>query len=137
MNERIKQTIEKVGNKVMDFLYDFDNNDYELDGGCCEPENGIYEAPSISIRGRVTIFGHEVTVGVDTRGGGYIEVLFEDDEYENLEEAVNGYVKHTLDLRDLHASAVDHYGSNYMDEWQAHGFRDEADYNRWRYGRTG
>ena len=22
----------------------------------------------------------------------------------------------------------------YEDEWQAHGFRDEADYNQWRYG---
>ena len=21
-----------------------------------------------------------------------------------------------------------------MDEWQLHGFRDEADYNRWRFG---
>jgi hypothetical protein len=22
----------------------------------------------------------------------------------------------------------------FEDEWQAHGFRDEADYNQWRYG---
>ena len=32
------------------------------------------------------------------------------------------------------AAAEDCWREASMDEWEAHGFRDEADYNRWRFG---
>lgn len=129
----MKKSIENIGKKVVEFLYDFENNDYELEGGYYEPDNGICEAASVSIYGNLTIFGHEATVNVDTKYNGYIEVWFEDDEYFNIEEAVNKYVENKLDLRDLYTSAIEHYEINYGDEYERNGFRDEADYIRYRY----
>lgn len=32
------------------------------------------------------------------------------------------------------SAAEDYWREASMDEWECHGFRDEADYNRWRFG---
>lgn len=128
----MKKVIENIGKKVLDFIYDFENNDFELEGGCYEPENGICEGSGVTISGHITIGGHDVTVSVWTKSK-TVEVLFEDDEYYNIEEAVNGYVAGEIDYDMVLAGAEEASREFYMDEFQRNGFAGEADYNRYRY----
>lgn len=128
----MNKVIENIGKKVLDFIYDLENNDYGFEGGCYEPENGISEGASVTIHGSIKIGGHEVTVGVWTDDK-TVEVLFENDDYENLEKAVNDYVAGEIDYNELVGLAEEDMRESYMDEWQRNGFRDEADYNRYRY----
>ena len=126
----MRQVIENIGKKVIEQLYDFNNNEYEYDGGCYEP--GCVEGPSASMHFAFKYNNHFVTVSVSS--GNYIEVLFEDDEYENLENAVNDYVEKEFDDNDWLASVQEDVRDNSLDEWQSHGFRDAADYYHYRYG---
>lgn len=35
-----------------------------------------------------------------------------------------------------HCAQEEEEWDGFEDEWQSHGFRDEADYNQWRFGST-
>ena len=125
----MKKVIEDIGKKVIEQLYDFDNNEYEYYGGCNEPD--CVEGPSASMHFVFKYNEHFVTVSVSYRD--YVEVLFEDDEYENLEQAVNDYVEKEFDESHWLACVQEDVRDNSLDEWQSHGFRDAADYYHWRY----
>ena len=130
----MKKAIENIGKKVIDFLYDFDNNEYALTKGGYEPENCCYEPDNLSINIHLDYAGHEITGLVEYGSNKIVEVLFESDNYENIQEAVNEYVERELDLKDLIYEAIEDRKSYEMDEYQRNGFADEADYNRYRYG---
>lgn len=49
--------------------------------------------------------------------------------YPNLKQAVMDSIPNWGDMEKELAKEC------YYDEWDEHGFRDAADYNRWRYGR--
>lgn len=51
-----------------------------------------------------------------------------------IEEAVNTYVSDNLDVDCLLDCIEEDYRDFCSDEWNDHGFRDEADYLHWRYG---
>lgn len=53
--------------------------------------------------------------------------------YFTLEDAINAKVNELLDPDDFRESVLDLESEEDMDEWQSHGFRDEADYYHWRY----
>ena len=123
----MKKVIENIGKKVIEQLYDFDKNEYDYCGGCYEP--GCVESPSASMSVIFEYGNHSITVNVSS--GSYAEVLFEDDEYENLEKAVNKYVEDHFDDKDWLACVEEDVRDNSMDEWQRNGFANEADY--WHY----
>lgn len=126
----MKELVKKIGDAILDELYDFDNNEYEYDGGCYEHD--CIEGPSASMSFCFKFHDHYVTVSV--RSNDYIEILFEDDNYENLEKAVNEYVEKEFDDNDWLSQVEDDVRDNSLDEWLQHGFRDAADYYHYRYG---
>ena len=130
----MKKVIENIGKKVLDFIYDFENNEYDYDGGCYEPWNGISEKESVSMNIHFDYKGHEVTGSVYAGAKKYVEVLFESENYENIEAAVNEYVEKELDLDDWYSCAIDDMRENSMDEYQRNGFANEADYWHYRLG---
>ena len=125
----MRKTIENIGKKVLDYIYDFDH-EYDYENGCSEPENGVYEAPDASMSIHIDFMGHEITGSVSRK---YVEVLFESDNYDNIEEAVNEYVENNLDREDWFVSVKEDIRDKTMDEFQRNGFADEQDYNRWRH----
>lgn len=129
----MKKVIENIGKKVLDFIYDFENNEYDYEGGCYEPWNGISEKASVYMNIHFDYKGHEVTGSVYVGRDRYVEVLFESDNYENIETAVNEYVKKELNLDDWYSCAMDDMADSSMDEYQRNGFANEADYIRYRY----
>lgn len=126
----MKQAIENIGKEVIKQLYDFGNNEYNYEEGCYEPN--CIEGTSASMNFCFKFNSHYVTVSA--RYNCYIEVLFEDDDYENLEKAVNDYVEKEFDYNDWLSCLEDDVRDNSLDEWQAHGFSDASDYYHYRYG---
>ncbi len=124
----MKRAIENIGKKVLDFIFDFENNEYVLEQGFFEPENGINESPSLQINGFIEYAGHDVTIGVWAKDTNTVEVLFESDEYYNIEAAVNEYVQKNLDFKELMACAIDDRIESEADEWQRNGFRNADDF---------
>ena len=65
---------------------------------------------------------------------GYIEVFDYDEQYPNIEKAVQEYVNANFNADEWYSELIDYNESLCEDEWQSHGFRDEADYWRYRMG---
>lgn len=128
----MKNVIEKIGDWCIEQIFDFDRNECEYESGCVEPENGVYEKPSVSVYAKEYFNGHFVNMSANTSDNS-VEILFEDDEYENLEKAVNDYVAEKLDFDDLFYCARDDYEEHNMSIFERNGFRNEADYNHYRY----
>lgn len=131
----MRKAIRNIGEKVIERFFDFESNGYELVGGVCEPHNGICEADSLSIYFIINVGGHDIDCSINMDGYkvNYLEAIFEDYGYENIEKALNEYIWSALDTKSLFDNAIDDMRKNSLDEWQAHGFRNEADYNRYRY----
>lgn len=55
--------------------------------------------------------------------------------YDSLQEAIVVYLYANISMPDLLGSLLEQLRDSEEDEWERHGFRDEADYVRWRYGR--
>lgn len=82
-----------------------------------------------------------VSVSYDTESLGFIDVCIEkngavsvyvvhDDERERRHpRIIEAVIEVVPDWRDIEMEMSDY------DEWNEHGFRDAADYYRWRYGR--
>ena len=127
----MKKVIETIGKKVLDEVLDVENNEYEFDGGCYEPWNGISEGPSASISTYTKVFGHYVRI--NAKSDGTIEALFEDDEYPNLEKAVQQYLDEHFNGSEFLSAVIDDVKENEMDEWQRNGFASASDYYHYRY----
>lgn len=56
--------------------------------------------------------------------------------YDSLQQAIVAYLRTNLSMNELLSSLLEQMRDNTYDEWDDHGFRDEADYNNWRYGRS-
>lgn len=98
----MKNIIKKIGDKVLVALYNFDRG-YEYDG------------KSVRMAFDMDIFSHEVSVDVKVRlfGATDVEVIFGNDDYQNLEPAVLEYVENNFNDADWYNSAVGHFESEY------------------------
>lgn len=121
----MKKAIENIGEKFLKEFFDFTNEytlEYDEEYGCNEAGMDF-----------VSDYNHHTINGsVCVRNGRliFIEVTLED-EYENIENAVNDYVEAHFDSGEWYSLCVEDYRNNTMDEWQRNGFRDEADF--WHY----
>ncbi len=129
--KRAEQIINAIGEKVIDSLFDVENNDYEL---TYDELDGTEMSVNIS-------FGYKgctVDCSVLYKGGWTIECLLtaknENHKLELLEMAVNGYVENNMDKKELLGNMKDYSEECSMDEFQRNGFSDEADYWRYRMG---
>lgn len=117
--------LEKLIDTLSDCLQDAANEDEENGQGTLsakyEPENEAYTIDLFYYKKKgkwlceVTIYHYN---GDDER------------ESPNLKKFLENELEGCVDW----AVAEDCWREASMDEWEAHGFRDEADYNRWRFG---
>lgn len=132
----MKRIIEIIGKKVLDELYKFDNNDYNIEKTDPNfPEVYDTTEASMDFNGDLNkryFFNGSVKV-VNGRLG-YIEVFDYDEQYPNIEKAVQEYVNANFNADEWYSELIDYNESLCEDEWQSHGFRDEADYWRYRMG---
>lgn len=129
-----KELINDIAQKCVDKMMDFDdfNADWDEDGlssasihehfdynGCYVDCNYYYEHH---------YFGNDDET---------IEILLypSNDKHhlERLTDAVQKAVEELMDVDDLLESIKDKLREASEDEWTSHGFRDEADYNNYRY----
>lgn len=131
-----------LGDAIKERLYELDDNytydaDYEFGGfeascscycftfewgnGACEAEATVTWPYRGKASVEVIVYGNE----------GRAEGSFKD--LSCIESAVEGYLSEYLDTDELLEAMRDKMRGDSEDEWQRHGFRDEADYYSWRY----
>lgn len=133
--EIVKKTIEAIGTAIKDAIEEQD--DYEYEPGCQDADGSYPQEASISVD--ITFSNAEIYCGVSWRGcTGRIECSIypsnNKHSLENIEKAVNEWLKKNLDTDALLDGILDSVEDAYEDEWTSHGFRDEADYINYRYG---
>lgn len=135
----MKKVTENIGSMIIEKLFDFDNNDYELVGGVCEKENGINEPDTLSISFSFEYSTCEVGCYVYMAGGTakVVEATLYPQNKNHKLEAIEGgvakYLEENLDTKELWTEALDHARENSMDEYQRNGFANAADYWRYRF----
>lgn len=79
--------------------------------------------------GQIEVYYHKVN------GDWNLDVYVYHDDDDNEHETPN-LEAYLADKIDIDRDAVEEYWRDYnMDEWQSHGFRDEADFWHWKEGR--
>ena len=135
MNNRAIQEVKSIGDLVIDKL--FNQDDFEIEN---DPEFGGTDA-SIGISFIYKGCNGECQVWYHAHSKTEVECLLysnnerHENSLENLEQAVNDYIGKNLCTYELLDAMRDKARENDLDEWESHGFRDEADYIHWRYGR--
>ncbi len=130
---RIDEVVKKIADKVSEALFEAQGDyDVEMDEGEIESASvyadfnfGTCEVECDYYYGR----GKDET---------YVEVMLypagENHSLERLELAVNEKVNEQFDFDKMFNGIEKSVQDSNEDEWQLHGFRDEADYLRYRYG---
>lgn len=132
----MKELIKKIGDLVIENFFDFDKNEYEYEGECSEPWNGIYEPASASMSIVVNYNCYDIDCSIKEFSGKrkYVEAVFSDKNRPNIEMALEKYLKENIAEGEFFTEVEDDYRDRTMDEWQRNGFRNEADYWHYRLG---
>lgn len=129
----MKKAIENIGKWAIEQLFDIQNHEYEYEGACYEPENNLYEPAKASVSFYAEYKGHDVSLYVSYGSDKIVEVFFDEDNRDNINDALEKYMNDNFDFKEFFSLIQDDVRENSMDEWQSHGFADEADYLRYRY----
>lgn len=123
--KKVDEIVQNIADLAIDSLFGFD--DYDIDGDDCSIRT-FFDFQSCNVDCTYRHYGRKHD----------IEILLNPDNdrhsLELLEDAVNKKVEEKLDCDELLDVILDKARDDSMDEWQSHGFRDEADYYHWRYG---
>lgn len=130
---RACELVKNLGEAVTEHLFDIDD-DYEYEAD----EYGFYSA---SIKCSFyfeygnsgcdvfcsVLWGSDVHIECELEGSeGIHEKVYK--SLERIEQCVNKYLDENLDTDELLDAIRENYVDSFYDEWNEHGFRDEADY---------
>lgn len=125
----MKKVIEKIGEEILDEVFDFNEHEYDFEGGGRDAYG--YDPTYASLRFCKKMYGHDVYACVDSNGD--VEVLFEENRHPNIEEAVQKYVKEHFDSTEFLSNVIDDVNECNEDEYQRNGFASARDYYNYRY----
>ena len=127
-----EEIIKEIFDKIEDALYEQDDFEIERDG-----EFGGIDA-SINVTVDYKTCQVQCDISYNAHREDWLELIIypNNDKHDltNLEEAVNDYFAKHFDMRSLLDAMEEKVIEAEEDEWTSHGFRDEADYLRWRFG---
>ena len=132
----MKNIIEIIGEKILNELFDFDNNSYNVEK--TDPNHPeVYDTTEVSMSFNGDMnkrYFYDGSVKVVNGKLSYIEVFDDDKKYPNIENAVQEYINEKFDADEWYTEVLADNSRYCEDEWQSHGFRDEADYLHYRMG---
>lgn len=92
----MKKMVENIGKRVVERLFDFGNNGYEMDGGIL----GI--SFTLDVCGRAL----DCRASIDNGRLQYLEAMFSGGGYENVENGIEAYVRANTDVKGLWTTAL-------------------------------
>lgn len=127
-----KKLIEDIANKLVKDFYKLD--DYDIEGD----EYGL-DSISVTVTfdvGKCQVEGYYWYDRTRKERMGLEVNLYPENKHELplVNEALDSKMDELFDLDDYKDAVLEKARDDNEDEWESHGFRDEADYLHWRYG---